>query len=52
VGRAYTANTLVVLNVATAAPAAVSEPPALAMAGLAAFGLAATAIRRRGARIA
>lgn len=51
VGRPYTANTLVVLNVSTAA-VAVSEPPALAMAGLAAFGLAGTAFRRRGARIA
>lgn len=52
VGRSYSANTLVVLNVATAAPAAVSEPPALAMAGLAAFGLAGAKLaRRRGARI-
>ena len=50
-GKAYSPNARVVLNVALAP---VSEPPALAMAGLAALGLAATSgvRRRRGARVA
>jgi hypothetical protein len=55
-GRAYNSGTRVVLNVATApsSPTAVSEPPALAMAGLAAFGLLGSigARRREGAKLA
>lgn len=55
-GRSYNAGTRVVLNVelaSAAPPTAVGEPPALAMAGLAALGLAGTAARRRrGAKFA
>lgn len=45
-GRSYSANTLVVLNVATISPAAVPEPSSLAL-GLGAVGLAGAAAGRR-----
>lgn len=53
VGRAYSANTLVVLNVSTIAPAAVPAPSSLAL-GLGAIGMAGATVgrRRRGVKTA